>query len=189
MSGRSNLLTGRTNSTARGRANGEAREPLPGSGRERQLQSAMEFIHRTFHRRPTVAEIAKAGRLSTFHFHRLFKKRFGETAFEVVVRLQVERAKELMLQGVPLADVGRRVGFNSQSHFSTRFKQATGVTPARWLRQNAPAPRRRRTGARIGARIGARAGSVLGLLSWLVSGLAWAFQSDYTDGGLLALLG
>src|SRR6476661_7581421 len=79
---------------------------------------------------------ARAGRLSTFHFHRLFKKRFGETAFEVVVRLQVERSKELMLQGVPLADVGRRVGFNSQSHFSTRFKQATGVTPARWLRQN-----------------------------------------------------
>ena len=145
--------------------------------RENQLQAALEYIHRTFHRRPTVAEIARAGRLSTFHFHRLFKRRFGETAFEVVVRLQVERSKELMLQGVPLADVGRRVGFNSQSHFSTRFKQATGVTPARWLRQNAAKARRARRPARATK-----------FLSWLVSGLACVCSND-ADGSLFALLG
>jgi AraC-like DNA-binding protein len=181
MNGRRLLATGRANPRVRDNGQGANGDAGPGSGRERQLQTALEYIHRSFHRRPTVAEIARAGRLSTFHFHRLFKKRFGETAFEVVVRLQVERSKELMLQGVPLADVGRRVGFNSQSHFSTRFKQATGVTPARWLRQNATPPRRRRAGG--------RASQVLGLLSWFVSGLAWLLTGDVADGGLLALLG
>jgi AraC-like DNA-binding protein len=60
--------------------------------RERKLQQALEFIRGAFHRRPTVPEIARAGDLSPFHFHRLFKARFGESAFEMVARLQVERA-------------------------------------------------------------------------------------------------
>jgi len=181
--------TGRSN--GRHRDNGQATRPAPDAERETtresQLQTALEYIHRMFHRRPTVAEIARAGRLSTFHFHRLFKKRFGETAFEVVVRLQVERSKELMLRGVPLADVGRRVGFNSQSHFSTRFKQATGVTPARWLKQNLAKPRRARHPAR---RTVARAVNAVKFLSWLASGLACVCTSAGDgDGGLLALLG
>jgi len=151
--------------------------------RERKLQMALAFIRGRFHRRPTVPEIASAGKLSPFHFHRLFKARFGESAFEMVARLQVERAQELMLKGVPLADVAAKVGYNSQGHFCMRFKQATGATPAQWLRQNTrghagPNGRDRRQAARDRVR-GARRAAVARLISWLLPGLAW--QAGWSD--------
>ena len=102
--------------------------------RQRALSAAAEFIRRSFHRRPTLAEIAEAAHLSPFHLHRLFKRQFGESPFQMVARLQIERAKELLLQGVPSGEIAGRVGFAHHSHFVTRFKQATGSTPARWQR-------------------------------------------------------
>ena len=97
---------------------------------------AADFIRRTFHRRPGLVEIAEAAGISPFHLHRLFKRRFKETPFQMVSRLQVERAKELLVEGLPGAEVAERVGFANQSHFVTRFKRATGTTPARWARDN-----------------------------------------------------
>ena len=93
---------------------------------------AADFIRRNFHGRPSLVEIAKAARLSRFHLHRLFKQRFGETPYRMVARLQIERAKELLLQGLSVAEVARRIGFEYSSHFVTRFKQVTGATPAKW---------------------------------------------------------
>ena len=116
---------------------------------ERTLRQAFDYIRRRFHRRPTLSEIAAVCRVSPFHFHRVFARRYGETPFEMVCRLQIDRAKELLLEGVPLAEVAARCGFCSQSHFGSRFKSVTGTPPARWLRQNGrPVLRRARAAAR-----------------------------------------
>ena len=110
-----------------------AGRPLP--PRERELLDAADFIRRSFHRRPTLSEIARAARLSPFHLHRLFKQRFGESPFRMVARLQMEHAQELLLRGLPAAEVATRLGFNDASHFGARFRRETGTTPTRWLRQ------------------------------------------------------
>ena len=98
--------------------------------------AAADFIRRNFHRRPKLVEIAEAAHLSRFHLHRLFKRRFGETTYQMVARLQIEQAKELLLQGVPGPEIAERLGYTHQSHFSTRFRMATGNSPLRWLRAN-----------------------------------------------------
>jgi AraC-like DNA-binding protein len=61
---------------------------------------------------------------------------------QMVAEFQVGHAKELMMRGVPLADVADRCGFSNQSHFTARFKQLTGETPARWRRLQAQKRRR-----------------------------------------------
>ena len=108
--------------------------------RERELLDAADFIRRNFRRRPTLVEIAEAANLSRFHFQRLFKRRFGESPYQMVARLQIEHAKELLLQDVPGPEIARRVGFAHHSHFITRFKQVTGATPAKWRRVEAREP-------------------------------------------------
>ena len=110
---------------------------------EKGLRRAAEFIRRSFHRRPRLAELAALAGLSQFHFHRRFKARFGETPRQMTARLQIEHAKRLIAQGVPLHDVAARCGFSHHSHFSTRFKRATGTQPSRWLPECPPGPRRR----------------------------------------------
>jgi AraC family transcriptional regulator len=104
----------------------------------RSLERAAAVIRCSFHRRPKLAELAAAAGLSPFHFLRVFKRHFGETPFQMVARLQIDLAKRLMRAGVPLRQVADRCGFAHPSHFSLRFKQATGTTPRRWLREGEP---------------------------------------------------
>ena len=85
---------------------------------------------------PPAREIGEAVGLSQFHLQRAFKKWFGESPLQMIARLQIGRAKELLVRGVPAPEVARRCGFSNQSHFTTRFKQATGTTPMRWLRSH-----------------------------------------------------
>lgn len=113
----------RTVSTVRGRAASRAR-----------LVRAMKYMRANFCNAPTVADIAGGVGLSPFYFHREFTGLFGITPKRVLLELQIEKSKRLMLRGVPLAKVATMVGFNHQSHFTLRFRQFEGMPPARWLR-------------------------------------------------------
>ena len=100
-----------------------------------RLDRGMAYIRRHFADPILLPEVAAAAGLSPFYFHRHFRRQFGETPKEVISRLRVERAKELILRGVPLPEVARRCGFAHQSHLTMRFKMETGIPPKRWLRQ------------------------------------------------------
>jgi len=51
-----------------------------------------------------------------------------------VLRRRLERAKQALARGEPLAEVATACGFASQSHFGARFHEATGLTPGRYAR-------------------------------------------------------
>jgi len=99
-----------------------------------RLVRAMKFMRANFCHAPKVAEIAGGVGLSPFYFHREFTGLFGITPKRVLLELQIEKAKRLMLRGMPLAKVATTVGFNHQSHFTLRFRQFEGMPPAKWLR-------------------------------------------------------
>jgi len=45
----------------------------------------------------------------------------------------VERAQELLREGrTALADIATRVGFETQSHFTSVFRRVVGLTPKRY---------------------------------------------------------
>ncbi|HEV2295711.1 MAG TPA: AraC family transcriptional regulator [Tepidisphaeraceae bacterium] len=88
---------------------------------------------REFRRNPRLSEIARVAHFSEYHFHRLFRRRFGKTPKQLLVELQIEEAKRLMLAGNRPADAARLAGFSHQSHLTSRFKCVTGATPKQWL--------------------------------------------------------
>lgn len=93
----------------------------------------MRFMAQEFRRNPRLSEIARVAHFSEYHFHRLFRKRFGKTPKQLLVELQIEEAKRLMLSGQRPADAAGRAGFAHQSHLTSRFKSVTGMTPRQWL--------------------------------------------------------
>ena len=93
----------------------------------------MTFMTREFRRNPRLSEIARVAHFSEYHFHRLFRKRFGKTPKRVLVELQIEEAQRLMLDGHRPAEAADTAGFSHQSHLSSRFRQVLGVTPGQWL--------------------------------------------------------
>ncbi|HMB94533.1 MAG TPA: AraC family transcriptional regulator, partial [Tepidisphaeraceae bacterium] len=100
-----------------------------------RLIPAMKFMREHFQRGPTLVEIAKTVHLSPFHFHRRFTELLGITPKHFLLDCQIEQAKrDLLERQKDLVKIATECGFAHQSHFTSRFKQATGLTPTRWRR-------------------------------------------------------
>jgi len=79
-----------------------------------------------------LADLARAARLSPFHFHRVFQVLVGETPAEFVKRLRLERALVMMAHAprTSLTMIGLECGFSSSSDFSRCFKQRYETAPS-----------------------------------------------------------
>jgi AraC-like DNA-binding protein len=100
-----------------------------------RLVPAVKFMHAEYSRGPTLAEISQQVKLSPFHFHRRFTELLGMTPKQYMLACQIQQAKAELLAGQKeLATIAKECGFAHQSHFTSRFKQATGLTPTRWRR-------------------------------------------------------
>jgi AraC-like DNA-binding protein len=101
-----------------------------------RLIPAIKFMKQEFRRGPTLGEISKTAHLSPFHFHRRFTELLGLTPKHYLLACQIQDAKaQLLARKKDLAQIAADCGFAHQSHFTSRFKQATGLTPTRWRRQ------------------------------------------------------
>ena len=57
----------------------------------------------------------------------------GAGAKEYITRIRLEKAKGLIEEGkISLGDIAEKTGFSSASHFSTAFKNHTGMTPRQY---------------------------------------------------------
>lgn len=100
-----------------------------------RLVPAMKYMEENFANGPTLVDIAKTVQLSPFHFHRRFTELLGLTPKQFLLECQIYQAKhDLMAREKELAQIAKDCGFAHQSHFTSRFKQATGLTPTRWRR-------------------------------------------------------
>ncbi len=71
--------------------------------------------------------------MSYRNLSRIFASMEGRTIENYYTALRIERIKELLLDGqMPLSEIAFITGFSSVPHLSTRFKQATGMTPTQF---------------------------------------------------------
>jgi AraC-like DNA-binding protein len=95
----------------------------------------MEAIRKNIGEPISVSMLCSAAGLSRSHFSRAFRMSTGQSPHAYVVRLRIERAMCLMLDGdAPLSEIALAAGFSDQAHFSNAFRRATGTTPAQWRR-------------------------------------------------------
>jgi AraC family transcriptional regulator len=92
-------------------------------------------LTREFAQPPGLDDVARSVDLSRYHFHRRFSELIGATPKHLVLDCQIEMAQRHLREGrLSLAEIAVDCGFAHQSHFTARFKQATGLTPTQWLR-------------------------------------------------------
>jgi AraC-like DNA-binding protein len=98
-----------------------------------RLIPALRYMQQEFHKGPTLVDISNVVGLSPFHFHRRFTELLGLTPKQFLLDCQIYLAKTELLSGEKeLVQIAKECGFAHQSHFTSRFKQATGFTPTRW---------------------------------------------------------
>jgi AraC family transcriptional regulator len=99
------------------------------------LRRVREYIEASLEEALTLSDLAAAADSSPYHFARAFKRSTGCSPHRYVLWRRTERAKRLLTNGeMPLATVAQACGFGSQSHFASRFREATGVTPSQFRR-------------------------------------------------------
>jgi len=97
---------------------------------KRRLQRVVDYIHDHLSHDLRLAELAEVASLSPSHFKSLFKRSVGAPVHQYVIRIRVEYAIDLLLNGnLPLIDVALQAGFANQSHMARCVRRATGLTP------------------------------------------------------------
>lgn len=88
----------------------------------------------------TVADMARAARLSPAHFSREFRAAFGESPHQYLLTRRLERAAYLLRNtDRTVADVCVMVGLTSVGSFTTSFKRMFGMTPTQYRASFPPA--------------------------------------------------
>lgn len=97
------------------------------------LSRVEDFIRAELNNPIKVADLAAVAGHSQSHFSALFKRTTGQTPYNYVLVLRIERAEELIAAHPKraLADIALASGFSSQSHMTSAFRQFTGTTPGR----------------------------------------------------------
>jgi len=115
-----------------GRRAAEPRPPrhLPAA----PLRRVLDYLNANLAGAVSLADLATVAGVSPSHFARQFRAAVGEAPHHYLIRLRVERAKDLIRgRRRSLAEVAAAVGFADQSHFHRHFKRLTGVTPRQFL--------------------------------------------------------
>ena len=100
-----------------------------------QIKLALELLHAQPGFHWTLEILADQVAVSRAALARRFKQRVGQTMFQYLTDLRMQRARELLEETtLPLFDVADRVGYDSDLAFAKAFKRNTGSTPAKYRR-------------------------------------------------------
>lgn len=81
---------------------------------------------------PSLAELAAEVGRSRFQVLRQFQARYGQSPHAWLMGVRLHRARQLMHQDQPLAEVAAACGFSDQSHMTRSFRGCLGYTPGQW---------------------------------------------------------
>lgn len=112
----------------------------PGPPRYRQLaplraeaREAVELLRDAPEERWTLNTLAEAVHLSPSQLGRVFVDAYGKTPMTYLMTVRAERlARLLRATNMPIEQAMREVGWQSRGHAARLFRQAVGVTPARY---------------------------------------------------------
>ncbi len=101
------------------------------------IERVRSLIEEKYSENLTVSDIAEGVYLSPTYVRLLFKQETGETLFEYLTKVRIEKAKEMLRDPhYKFYEVCYAVGYSDPSHFSKLFKKMTGRTPSAYRDQH-----------------------------------------------------
>ncbi|MBJ6111809.1 AraC family transcriptional regulator [Hymenobacter sp. BT523] len=101
-----------------------------------RFAAVVDYIKQHLAENLSIDKLSALACMSKATFFRVFKREFGLTPVEYIIRERLGEAKRLLRHPLAsVADVCLRVGFNNLSYFQALFKKYEGVTPGMYKRQ------------------------------------------------------
>ncbi len=102
------------------------------------VSSALKYIEANYGNPALTNEsVASACGISEVYLRKLFIKELGVTPRQFLIDLRVQKARQLLSEGVlKINAVSESCGFSNPYHFCRLFKEKTGVTPSQYMKEN-----------------------------------------------------
>jgi AraC family transcriptional regulator len=99
-----------------------------------RINRAQDFIEKHLNEPLTLESIAEVANFSPFHFHRVFSAVAGESLYQFILRIRLERAAAQLKQNLdtPVTTVAFDCGFSSSATFARAFKAFYGMSASEW---------------------------------------------------------
>ena len=111
--------------------------PRPGTQikKAQLLEKISAYVDRNLPEKITLQMIADHCSVSISTVTQLFQKVLHTTFHSYVTQRRMVAAEDLIRCGVPLEEVGRKVGFQDHSSFYRAFRQSFGMSPREYRKQ------------------------------------------------------
>lgn len=98
------------------------------------VETAKRYIERNYTKEISLEEIAGHVSVSSFYLSRIFSKREGMTYKDYLIKLRMERAKQLLKEGKKsIKEISIEVGYADQNYFSRAFKKYYNKSPKEYV--------------------------------------------------------
>ncbi|RUT72359.1 AraC family transcriptional regulator [Flavobacterium cupreum] len=98
-----------------------------------KLLEAKEILEKDCAHAPTLPELSRIISLNEFKLKKGFKACFGTTVKSYIIKLRMERAKELFQnKAITVSEAAYKCGYKDVSHFSAAFKNFYGCSPQKF---------------------------------------------------------
>ncbi|MEE4178512.1 MAG: GyrI-like domain-containing protein [Bacteroides sp.] len=89
-----------------------------------RINRTFDYIETNLEKPMTLEELAGVANFSKFHFNRIFHSIVGETPFQFILRIRIEKAAMLMLTNKyeSISEIAYKCGFSDISIFSRNFR-------------------------------------------------------------------
>lgn len=102
------------------------------------ITPAIRFVEKNYGNTEINNEfLAKKCCISEVYLRQLFLKEMGMTPKQFVLEVRMEKAKQLLSEGMRMVgEISELCGFSNPYHFSRIFKEKLGLTPGEYRKQN-----------------------------------------------------
>lgn len=107
------------------------------SGINKRLQEILRYLQENYQKKISLQQIADQINLSRSECARFFKKITGETIFEYLLKLRIEKSIELLENtDKTITEIAYETGFASQSYYDQRFRKMKGIAPLKYRKKS-----------------------------------------------------
>jgi len=116
---------------------GEER-PATAQGKQTLLEQITAYVEANLTEKITLKMIANQFSVSVSTVTQLFQRKTQTTFHHFLTRCRMEKARDMVLQGLPLESIGRDLGYRDHSTFYRAFRQTFGVSPREYRKKMVP---------------------------------------------------
>ena len=102
----------------------------------KQVRHSRAYMAQHLSEKIELEKLATTAFMSRYHFIRVFKQVYGLTPREYLKELRINKAKELLKDGLSVTQACFAVGYESLPTFSRAFKIGTGHSPRAYQELN-----------------------------------------------------